>query len=106
LIDINQTLSTDLTAPSSASSSGASTQAVAATSKAGSSATPVLSAQSPHPAASAAGSPPSTTPSAPTAHLSGNLSIPKANSAAERVGHALTRPTHAAAAGGIPLANQ
>jgi flagellar basal-body rod modification protein FlgD len=94
LIDINQTLTADSTASTAASGGGSATgQAVSATSPTGggnaAAATPHLhgvahraSAQSSALSAAAAGAP--TTQSA-----AGNLGIPAANPAANRVGHAL-----------------
>ncbi|MGB0066237.1 MAG: flagellar hook capping FlgD N-terminal domain-containing protein [Terracidiphilus sp.] len=100
LIDINQTLSTSLTTPSSSSDSGTSPQATTDASSAGNSAAPAA-ALSPHPASLAAAA--STASTSQATSLSGNLSASPANPAAVRVGHALTQRMRAAAPGGIPL---
>jgi flagellar basal-body rod modification protein FlgD len=79
LININQTLTTDLPAPTSASSQDASTPAAAAT-------------QSKTAAASEAYVPATSraaTNSLTASHAPGNLSVPAANSSAKRVAHAL-----------------
>jgi flagellar basal-body rod modification protein FlgD len=104
LIDINQTLSTGL---GSASGNGASTHATQAVSSSTNSAAPASVAASPGTAAHLAGSPLSNMPAAATSgapasqtasaqRISGNLSVPNANPAAQRVGHALAGPSHAA----------
>jgi flagellar basal-body rod modification protein FlgD len=111
LIDINQTLSTDA---GSTSGNGASTQAVGAASNSTNAATPASAATSAGTAAHLAGSPLSSTPgaaasSAPISsaqHISGNLSAPNTNPAAQRVGHALAGRTHAASLDGTSPANQ
>ena len=105
LIDINQTLTTDLGSTSSTSSGGTSGQAIQEISGASGSATTPSSAASPRAAVSAAASSLSSTSGSATSSAStpqtssifGNLSAPHADPAAERVGHALTRRTHAAA---------
>jgi flagellar basal-body rod modification protein FlgD len=110
LIDINQTLSTDL---GSTSTDGTATQA---TPGVASSTNPATPAASPVIAAHHSASPLPTTPRAsasaasaaqtnPSRTISGNLSSPNASPAAQRVGHALAGRTHAAVEG-IPLANQ
>ncbi len=114
LIDINQTLSTDV---GSTSGTNASTQAVGAASNPTNAATPASAAASPHTAAHVAGSPLSTTPGATAAnastsparrtqHFSGDLSAPNTSPAAQRVGHALAGRTHAASVQGTSPATQ
>ena len=109
LIDINQTLSSDLGSTPSTTDNSASPGVTPAASTAGTSAS-AATARSLHPTAAA--SAPSATQDA-TASLagsnstiSGNLSAPNASPAAQRVGHALAGRTHAAAVGGISLASQ
>jgi len=114
LIDINQTLSTDLGSTSSTSGTGASPQAVGAASSPTTSATPASAAASSRTAAHLAGSPLSSTAasnaSAPqaasTQRIAGNLSAPNASPAARRVGHALVGRTHAASVGETSPATQ
>ena len=114
LIDINQTLSTDVGSTSSTSSDGTSRQATQEISGANGSATMPSAAASPRAAVSAAASPLSATSGAvatsastsQTGSTSGNLSAPPTNLAAERVGHALTRRTHAVAAERRSFTNQ
>lgn len=114
LIDINQTLSTDV---GSASSSGASTQAVDAASNPTNAATATSAAATPHTAGHLAGASRSATPGAAAANLSatqanstqrtsGNLSAPNASPAARRVGHALAGRTHATNLAGNSSATQ
>ncbi len=102
LIDINQTLSTNL-GSSTSSSTGATSQAAGATSAVTGAAAPAASALS------SVGS----TPSAGSALQSfaarlapGNLSVPTANPAAERVAHALDGHTRAQANLGRVAATQ
>ena len=117
LIDINQTLSTDLGGASSTSGTGASPKAVGAASNPTNAATPASSVASPLTAGHLGGSPLSTTSggvassaSAPqatsTQRLAGNLSAPNANPAARRVGHALAGRTHVTSLAGTSPANQ
>ncbi|MGD0739613.1 MAG: flagellar hook capping FlgD N-terminal domain-containing protein [Terracidiphilus sp.] len=104
LIDINQTLSTDA---GSTSGADAAAQAVGEASNPTNSATPASAAASPHAAAhlsesrlsttsGATAANASTSPATSTQHFSGNLSVPNASPAAQRVGHALAGRTHAA----------
>ena len=117
LIDINQTLSTDVGSTSSASDTDASNEATPASTSTGNSAAPASASRSLHPAVHVAGSPfsassgatvfsasPSQTGSA--SPISGNLSAPRTNLAAERVGHALAGRTHAVAAERRTFTNQ
>ncbi len=102
LIDINQTLSTDVGSTSSTSGDGTLKQATQATSSAaGLGATPSAAA-SPRATVSSA----STTQTGNTSPVSGNLSAPRTNLAAERVGHALAGRTHAVAAERRTFTNQ
>lgn len=107
LIDINQTLSTDLAPPSSSSATGTSADATSGTAGAMDSASPVLPARSLHTAHGSALLPASGAASSATAAQAGstfgNLSAPPASSAAHRVGHALTQRVRSPASGGIPL---
>jgi flagellar basal-body rod modification protein FlgD len=102
LIDINQTLTTDLGSPSS--TSGATTQVSGAASSPASLAAPASAAASPRTAAQLAGSPLTSSPlvssvsasqASSAQHFSGNLSAPNPSPAARRVGHALAGRTHA-----------
>ncbi len=104
LIDINQTLSTDVGSPASASSNGTSPQVSTDASSAGNSTASATATRSLRAAPSATATPTASTLQASS--NSGNLSAPQANSAAVRVGHALTQRTRGVTAGGIPLANQ
>ena len=105
LIDINQTLTTDLgsSSTSTSSSTGTSTQVTQATSGL-TGATSATAA--PHAAANRAGAlsvaQPGTTPSgaaavesSTTSQAPGNLGVPKTSAAAERVAHALNGRTRA-----------
>jgi flagellar basal-body rod modification protein FlgD len=92
LIDINQTLSTDVGSTANSSGSGTKPSVTAAASSAGNSAITPAAAATSGTAASNSASP-----------VSGNLSAPNTNPAAERVGHSLTQRTRAAMGGGIPL---
>ena len=117
LIDINQTLSTDLGSTSSTSGTGATTQVSGAASSPTTLAAQASAAASPLTAAHLAGSPRSIASGAsasstsvaqttPTQRLSGNLSAPNASPAARRVGHALAGRTHAAPVEGTSPATQ
>jgi flagellar basal-body rod modification protein FlgD len=89
LIGINQTLSTDLGAPSSATSgsSGSGSAAQAAPRQPG----PVSEA-----GMNAKANPPGVVPAQPAAsRVSGNLSVPSAGGASEHVARALEQPSHA-----------
>jgi hypothetical protein len=89
LIDINQTLSGDVSGTSSSSGSGSSGQVAAAPQNA-SAASPVT----PKPAAHGAAATP------------GNLGVPGANAAAEKVGHALDGRPHLKPSKGSAIALQ
>jgi flagellar basal-body rod modification protein FlgD len=115
LIDINQTLSTDLGSTSTTSGTGSTPQVSGAASSATNAATPASAAASPRTAAHLAGSPLSSSPVASNAsapqvasaqRISGNLSAPNPSPAARRVGHALAGRTHAASVGGTSPATQ
>ena len=117
LIDINQTLTTDLGSTPSSSGTGATPQASGAASSPTNLASPASAAASPRTAAHLAGSPLSaapgsvaSNPSAPqttsTQRISGNLSAPNASPTALRVGHALAGRSHADSLEGISPANQ
>lgn len=101
LININQTLSTDVGSTTSSSGTGTKPGVTTAASAASPGASPSTVAsqagESSHPAASANAASSSASP------VSGNLSAPSTNLAAARVGHALTSRTRAVAGGGIPL---
>lgn len=107
LIDINQTLSTDLGSTASSSTTGAKPGVTAAANTANGSASPST-------AANVAGSPLAAAPQSATAtaftasaqRISGNLSAPNSTPAAQRVGHALAGRTHAATLMGTSLTNQ
>jgi flagellar basal-body rod modification protein FlgD len=114
LIDINQTLTTDLGSTSSTTTSGATAQA---TSNPAGAVTAVSSVASPRTSLHAGGSSLAASPhTAPTStfssqassaqRIAGNLSAPNTSPAAQRVGHALAGRTHAAVGEGIALANQ
>jgi flagellar basal-body rod modification protein FlgD len=108
LIDINQTLSTDLGSTPSSSGSGAAPGVTPAASAANAAASPQSAAHvagSPlaNPSGAAASS--TSTPTSSAAHLVGNLSAPNASPAAQRVGHALAGRTYATLLQGAP-ANQ
>ncbi|MGD0346359.1 MAG: flagellar hook capping FlgD N-terminal domain-containing protein [Terracidiphilus sp.] len=111
LIDINQTLSTDL---GSTSGNGTSTQATEAASGSTNAATPAFAATSLRTTAHAAASPlsamsgvsTSNSSTISTQRISDNLSVPNANPAAERVGHALAGRTHATSLEGTLPATQ
>jgi flagellar basal-body rod modification protein FlgD len=98
LIDINQTLSTAVGAPSSASNNGSSPRVVTDASSPSHSITPATAARSPH------ATPLATAPQAGS--VFGNLSVPLANRAAERVGHSLGRITGAQPDEGIAPRNR
>lgn len=103
LININQTLTTDLgsaSTTSSTSGAGASTQATPATSSSVRTATASSSAPSAHTAVHSVGAPVSTAlhaansapvalPMRPESRIAGNLSVPQASPAADRVAQAL-----------------
>jgi flagellar basal-body rod modification protein FlgD len=100
LIDINQTLSTDLGSTSSTSGSSASKQVAGASNSVNS------ASASASPLTKTSGVASSSASTSQASSTSGNLSSPTSNAAAQRVGHALTRRIHSATSGGIPLANQ
>lgn len=102
LIGINQTLSTDLGSPSSASNGGASPRVTTEASSAPGSAAAMT--RSLHATPSSSSTPAGSTP--PASSIVGNLSAPPANPAAARVGHALAQRTHAMTPGSMSLANQ
>ncbi len=103
LIDINQTLTTGLGGAAASSGTGSQAQAagtpsgLTGTSPATGTASAARHAAGVLPAAQSnatTGSPPKTQSTA-TPHAPGNLSVPRANSAAHRVAHALDGRTHA-----------
>ncbi len=103
LIDINQTLSTDVGSTSSTSGDGTLKQATQATSSAAGSGRNAIGRRV---ATGATVSSASTTQTGTTSPISGNLSAPRTNLAAERVGHALAGRTHAVAAERRTFTNQ
>ncbi|MGH9560777.1 MAG: hypothetical protein ACRD3S_04915, partial [Terracidiphilus sp.] len=104
LIDINQTLSTDLGSPTTTSSNGASPRVITDAPSTGNSATPATAARSLQAGLLSTATP--GTSSSQASPISGNLSTSPVNPAAAHVGHALTQRTRAVASGGIPLTNQ
>jgi flagellar basal-body rod modification protein FlgD len=88
LININQTLSTDLGAPSSSATGDSADNPASAANLAG--ASPAASGPHAFAAASSSGE-----ASATVAQQQGNLSIPGASAASERVAQALEQPSHA-----------
>jgi len=114
LININQTLTTDLGAPAS-SGSGSSSQTASALSSPTQAATPGNAGvmQAAHKTAASPIAPLAAPPSSPS-HASGtaalrtpgNLGIPGVNPAAERVAHALDGRTRAQPAGENPATSQ
>jgi flagellar basal-body rod modification protein FlgD len=101
LIDINQTLTTDLGPAPASSSAGSSGQVAGATT--GATATSPLTAPAAAGTAHAAGAQPAAASAVPAAsaqttaarRLTGNVGVPGVNPAAQRVGHALSGRTPA-----------
>jgi flagellar basal-body rod modification protein FlgD len=101
LIDINQTLTTDLGPAPASSSAGSSGQVAGATT--GATATSPLTAPAAAGTAHAAGAQPATASAVPAAsaqttaarRITGNVGVPGVNPAAQRVGHALSGRTPA-----------
>jgi flagellar basal-body rod modification protein FlgD len=104
LIDINQTLSGALGSPTPSSTKGASAQ-TAGTSPAvtGPSAPATAAAHAP---ATAHASPAATAQTTAARRTAGNVGVPSANPAAQRVGHALFGQTHSRPAKGSAIALQ
>ncbi len=112
LIGINQTLTTDLGSTTPSSGTGSSAQ-VAGTPAGLTGTSPASGAPhvAAHPAAAlpaaqsnATPGSPSTTQTTPAQHAPGNLGVPRANPAAQRVAHALDGRTHAQPASGAIFA--
>ncbi len=115
LININETLTTDLSAPSTSSSgSSGTTQAAPAAGSPGAAAVSTLAAHTSaktkptdalNEAQSAVAGGAAETQSAAFQRVLGNLGVPTANPAAERVAHALDGRTRAPAQGSVPASH-